>query len=45
MIMKSKKTLTRIIIVVGIAMMAVACSSTYYGALEKFGIEKRAILA
>ena len=36
--------LSRLVVVVGIAIFLTSCSSTYYGALEKIGIEKRDIL-
>ncbi len=44
MITKNTKILTMVIFMAVTAMMLVACSSAYYGALEKVGIEKRDIL-
>lgn len=42
--MNTPKIFTRLILTASVAMVAVACSSTYYSALETIGIEKRDIL-
>lgn len=44
MMTKHVKSLLVVMLITSITMMSIACSSAYYGALEKFGIEKRDIL-